>query len=136
MCLLSLIFFQIYLKILSRKFFKILTKPDTYERLKLGCRMCSHIYCMRVCATFANPCGFEVESGNGKNNNPIKILNTVFKMCLSNKHFFKGCTVAYRSSHSKHKIGAAAAGHSHRHSNTGFKTHLRPTAQLKTTLDP
>lgn len=40
---------------------------------------------MRVHETFTKPRDFEVENGNGKNN-LIKILNTSFKICLSNMY--------------------------------------------------
>ena len=43
---------------------------------------------------------------------------------------FRASLTAYGSSHVRGKIGAAAAGHIHSHSNAESKPHLCPTQQL------
>ena len=49
--------------------------------------------------------------------------------------FFRSAPVAYGSSQARGWIRAAAAGLHHRHSNIGSEPHLRPTPQLRATLD-
>ena len=53
--------------------------------------------------------------------------------------FFGFCRAAlsgYGASQARGQIGAVATGLSHSHSNVGSEPLLRPTAQLKATLDP
>ena len=44
--------------------------------------------------------------------------------------------MAYGSSQASGAIGATAVGLHHSHSDSGSKTHLRPTPQLTAMLDP
>ena len=44
--------------------------------------------------------------------------------------------MAYGSSQGRGRIGAAAAGLCHSHSNARYEPHLRPTPQLMTILGP
>ena len=49
---------------------------------------------------------------------------------------FRATPMAYGSSQSKDRIGAAAAGLHRSHSNAGSKLRLQPTPDLTATLDP
>ena len=49
---------------------------------------------------------------------------------------FRAAPVAYGGSQARDRIGAAAAGLCHSHSNVGSETHLQPTPQLTATPDP
>ena len=62
-------------------------------------------------------------------------------MILGQKQFFFGLfrvatMVAYGGSQARGRIGAAATGLHHSHSNVVSELHLRPTPQLTATLDP
>ena len=49
---------------------------------------------------------------------------------------FRAAPAAYGGSQARGLIGAIATGLYHSHSNAGSKLHLRPTPQLRATLDP
>ena len=49
---------------------------------------------------------------------------------------FRASPAAYGGSQARGQIGATAAGLGHSHSNAESKQSLRPTPQLKATLDP
>ena len=59
-----------------------------------------------------------------------KLLFFFIVFCFSGPH------LRYGSSQTRGRIGAAAAGLRHSHSNTGSGPHLRPTPQLTAVLDP
>ena len=50
--------------------------------------------------------------------------------------FPRAAPMAYGDSQARGRIGAVAASLHHSHSNMGSKSHLQPTPQLMTTLDP
>ena len=50
--------------------------------------------------------------------------------------FSRAALAAYGGSQARGLIGAVAAGPRQSHSNWGSEPHLRPTTQLRATLDP
>ena len=60
----------------------------------------------------------------------------VYLFIVSLSLFKRAAPMAYGSSQTRGQIRAAAAGHSHNHSNTWSESRLPPTPQLTETLDP
>ena len=64
------------------------------------------------------------------------ILFILFFIFAFTSFFFRAAPAAHGGSQAKGQIGATAASLRHSHSNTRFQPRLRPTPQLKATLDP
>ena len=62
----------------------------------------------------------------------VLILSFFFSFCC----LFRAIPVAYGGSQARGRIGAAAAGLHHSHSNTRSKPPLPPTPQFTATPDP
>ena len=63
----------------------------------------------------------------------FKNLDFFFFFCLC---FLGPHPMAYGGSQTRGQMGATATSLHHSHSNVGSKLHLRPTPQLKATMDP
>ena len=64
------------------------------------------------------------------------ILTYTFLFTVFFLVFSRAAPVAYRGSQARGLIGAVATGLYHSHSNAGSELYLRPTPQLRATLDP